>query len=852
MTTLKKQKLVVTSFALAFVLLTFIGIGAYRQWAHNLRSTEWVQHTYEVLSHLSETLSLIQDIETGARGYVITGQDSYLQSHQNSLEKIGPKIQSLRQLTADDPAQQHNLGTLEPLITQKIALMKRNVALRRTAGQKAAEQAVASGEGKRVMDEIRRVIAQMEAAENQLLQDRTDGLRASNVRTLGTFAMLTLFLGVLLVGGLRLLQRDIAAKQREVELTAKARAYAENIVDTVREPLLVLDQDLKVRSANRSFYQTFGVTPQETEGALLYDLGAGQWNLPELKNLLGTILPMNSRLEDFQVDQDFPGLGRRTMLLNARKMYRMGNRTETILLAFEDITLKKEAEQALLRAKEEAQRTSKFKDQFLSTMSHELRTPLNAILGFSELLQDERYGQLEERQRRYLTHIHTGGQHLLRLISDILDLSKIEAGRLELAIEDVAVNPAVGEVLSSMRPLAEKKSLALSFQGDEALAVKADSTRFKQILMNLLGNAIKFTPEGGQIEVFAKPQNGDVRVEIRDTGPGIPPEEQKRIFDAFVRLQQTGNAEGTGLGLAITQRLVEMHGGQLGLESQVGQGSCFYFTLPGSVGVRRSRVAGGQAKGRAKETRSVLVIEDDLVAGQLIFSQLTSAGYEPVLCDQPAAALGLAADLQPQAITLDILMKPINGFEILLQLKNDPRTRAIPVIVLTVVDQAAMGITIGADEYLVKPVEKEILLGAIERCLADRGGHGARAVLVVEDDPTTREIIGDLLTGAGYAVTLVPDGSEAQAAVADSLPGVVILGLLLPKVSGFELIAHWRADQRTADLPVLVLTGKDLSAVEENYIRTHTKSLLRKQQPWQEELLRQLKSVTATGTAWRR
>src|SRR5260370_38628938 len=225
--------------------------------------------------------------------------------------------------------------------------------------------------------------------------------------------------------------------------------------------------------------------------------------------------------------------------------------------------------QELLSAKEEAERGSRFKDQFLSTMSHELRTPLNAVLGFSDLLADEAYGPLNDRQQRYVAHIPTGGKHLLKLISDILDLSKIEAGRMELTHEDVTVATAFSEVISTLYPLAERKSQALLQQVEPNLQVRADAMRFKQVLMNLAGNAIKFTPEGGRIELVARQVDDQVRVEVRDNGPGIPPEQQQRIFEAFFRLTETGSAtEGTGLGLAITSPLAQLHGRKLGIQNR--------------------------------------------------------------------------------------------------------------------------------------------------------------------------------------------------------------------------------------------------------------------------------------------
>src|SRR5690349_11053882 len=329
-----------------------------------------------------------------------------------------------------------------------------------------------------------------------------------------------------------------------------------------------------------------------------------------------------------------------------------------------EIRRRKRVEKALVAAKEEAERASKFKDRFLSTMSHELRTPLNAVLGFSDLLADQRAGELNERQRRYVSHINTGGKHLLKLIGDILDLSKIEAGRMELSCEDLRVAGIFGEVVSALRPLAGKKRQTLSSQVEGGLAVHADATRFKQVLMNLVGNAIKFTPEGGRIEIAAKQTDRDVQVSVRDNGPGIPPEEQKRIFEAFYRLRKSGEgAEGTGLGLAITESLVKLQGGSLGLESEPGHGSCFYFSLPIAKVFQEARPRVTKPLRKAAETPKILVIEDDRMAAHLLESHLTSCGYPVVCCDQPERALEIAADLQPQAITLDLLMKPISGWE---------------------------------------------------------------------------------------------------------------------------------------------------------------------------------------------
>jgi protein-histidine pros-kinase len=516
--------------------------------------------------------------------------------------------------------------------------------------------------------------------------------------------------------------------------------------------------------------------------------------------------------------------------------------------AIRNVTERKRTQELLMQAKEEAERASKFKDQFLSTMSHELRTPLNAVLGFSDLLADERYGPLNDRQQRYVTHIHTGGKHLLKLISDILDLSKIEAGRMELAREDVTVASAFAEVISALYPLAEKKSQALLQQVEPHLHVYADAMRFKQVLMNLAGNAIKFTSEGGRIELAARQVDDQVRVEVRDNGPGIPADQQQRIFEAFVRLTQTGSVtEGTGLGLAITSRLVELHGSKLGIESRPGEGTCFYFSLPLITIARDQPAQTSMPMPRARKAPRILVIEDNEVTGHLIQSQLTSSGYETLKCSQPERATEIAAEHQPDAITLDLLMQPVHGLEVLLQLKNDPRTSKIPVIIVTIVDQPGFGTALGADEYLVKPVDKATLLAAVERCLRSRGGAApARTILVVEDDASTLEVIVEMLRAYGYAVSTATDGEQARVNVAQSLPELVILDLVLPKMSGFELLGEWRSNPRTADLSVFVLTSKDLTKEEEKYLRAHAESLFRKQDSWRESLIKQLERVVTS------
>ena len=649
-----------------------------------------------------------------------------------------------------------------------------------------------------------------------------------------------------LKGGVVVLH-DISLQKRAAEELRQSEERYHLLFDSNPHPVWVYDlKTLAILDVNPSAVRNYGYSREEFLSLTIKDIRPPE-DIPALLESAAKATPgtetagvwKHRKKDGTLIDVDITS---RPLIYDGR---------DARLVVATDVSVRKRAEEALVRAKEEAERTSKFKDQFLSTMSHELRTPLNAVLGFSDLLADERYGPLNDKQRRYIDHIHTGGKHLLTLISDILDLSKIEAGRMELALESISVDATFAEVLSVMQPLADRKSHALTANAKRGLVVRADATRLKQVLMNLLGNAIKFSPNGGRIELTARLEDDKVRVEVWDNGPGIAPEEQKRIFEAFYRLRESGKkTEGTGLGLAITQRLVELHGGELSLKSQVGQGSCFYFSLPAAVSAREVLRRKTGTSSRAVGPQRILVIEDDRATAQLIHSQLSSAGYQVTLCEEPQKAVEIAAQLQPNAITLDIVMKPKNGWEILIQLKRDPRTAQIPLIVVSIVDQPSMGTLLGADEYLVKPVDKMTLLGAIERHVRSHPDiKPGRSILVVEDDAPTREFIAEMLTTHGFAVTTAADGAQARAQVAAALPELVILDMMLPEVSGFELLGEWRASLRTASLPVFVLTSKDLSQEEQGYLRTHAEALLRKQEPWRDALLRQLERIGSPHVA---
>ena len=391
------------------------------------------------------------------------------------------------------------------------------------------------------------------------------------------------------------IEAGLERTRKELEVIKKsadeASEFAESVINTVREPLISLDQDLRVVTVSRSFYEFFKVKPEETVGQLIYDLGNRQWDIPKLRELLEDILPKKAAFDNYEVEHDFADVGKRIMLLNARQIERGTGKERIILLAIEDITSRKEIENGLEKAHAELEglatelkRTSKVKSEFLANMSHELRTPLNSINGFSEVLSDETFGPLNEKQKRYVNNVLTSGKHLLLLINQILDMAKVEAGKMKLSLSSLPMKSLLNEISMLVADVVAKKNLHMLLEIAEDLpSIDADELKVKQIIYNLLSNAVKFTPEGGKIGMRAKKAESEIEIVVWDTGVGIAAENLEKIFEGFFRVDTPYSrvTEGTGLGLPLSKKLVELHGGKFSVESKgLNKGTEVKFTLP--------------------------------------------------------------------------------------------------------------------------------------------------------------------------------------------------------------------------------------------------------------------------------
>jgi PAS domain S-box-containing protein len=515
-----------------------------------------------------------------------------------------------------------------------------------------------------------------------------------------------------------------------------------------------------------------------------------------------------------------------------------------------DVTDRKRAEAELTSAKEDAEFANRAKSQFLANMSHELRTPLNAIIGYSEMLQDQAEDLNYTDVAPDLRKINTAGKHLLSLINDILDLSKIEAGKMDLFLEDIDVANMVREVVATIQPLADKKGNRLELRVSRKLPrMHSDLTKMRQSLFNLLSNASKFT-ENGKITLDVRGQelNGApwVAFRVADTGIGMTAEQVGRLFEPFSQADRSTTRKfgGTGLGLAITRRFARMLGGDITLESEPGKGSVFTISLPARAGAQVEEDAPTHEPQGPPGSRagSVLVIDDDPAARELMQRFLKREGFQPVTAATGEAGLKLAREINPDVITLDVMMPQMDGWAVLQQLKADPALSHIPVVMVTIVDDKNLGYTLGATEYLTKPIEREKLSAILERY---RRPGPPCPVLLIEDDTATREMMKQMLAREGWAVVEASNGREGLERVRQSPPNAILLDLMMPEMDGFEFLLELHRHGEWRGIPVIVVTAKELTQQERDRLNGSAERILTKGAFTKEQLLTTVRRIVA-------
>ena len=611
--------------------------------------------------------------------------------------------------------------------------------------------------------------------------------------------------------------------------TQSQKQYFEDLVDNNPVAIVTLDLDFRITSCNPAFERMFGYTREEVLGRNLDDLvttpdthaeAEGFTNLARAGGV-ATGVAKRRRKDGSWVDVELAGV---SVMVGGRQVGIMG--------LYHDIT-------ELLEARRGAESASQAKSHFLAHMSHELRTPLNAIIGYSEMLQEEAAEDGNDHYVPDLKKVHSAGKHLLALINDILDLSKIEAGKMELYLEDVAVPALLDDMAATVQPLVSRNRNELQLEvAPELGVIHTDLTKLRQIVLNLLSNACKFTNESvitvrAAIEpgVAAEGGNGrgadgavedQVRIDVIDRGIGMTPEQLGRLFEAFAQADASTTRKfgGTGLGLAISRRFARLLGGDITVTSEPGVGSVFTIRLP----LRSPPPAPAPDAAGSGAAGVVLVIDDDEVMHDLLRRSLVKDGYRVASAFSGKIGLEQARVLRPDAIILDVVMPSLDGWDVLTTLKADPELSDIPVIMLTMLDDRNLGFALGASEYLTKPVDAQRLLQVLGRYRADAAGP----VLVVEDDPTSRDLLVRLLRDAGYEVVEAENGRVALERLAEVTPRMVLLDLMMPELDGFEVAAYMHGSEAYRNVPIVVVTAKDLTVADRQRLGGAVERILQK------------------------
>lgn len=510
----------------------------------------------------------------------------------------------------------------------------------------------------------------------------------------------------------------------------------------------------------------------------------------------------------------------------------------------------------LARARDQALDASRAKSAFLANMSHELRTPLNAIIGYSEMLKEDTLESGLNQYAQDLDRINSSGKHLLSLINDILDLSKIESGKMELHLEPFDLRVVLNEALTSIAPLMEKNQNRLESNIAPHLGIMdADITKLRQIVLNLISNAAKFT-QNGTVALTAEryEQYGIdwIRLTVGDTGIGMTGEQHQRLFREFTQgdASTTRKYGGTGLGLAISRRYVEMMGGDIQVSSEAGKGSTFVVRLPAAVigpkvdpaKVRFAPSPNGAHKRRKKISR-VLVIDDDAFARDLLERFLTREGFHADLADSGKRGLELAHETNPDVIILDVKMPDMDGWSVLEKLKSDSKLRDIPVIMLTMTDAKELSLALGAADFLTKPLERSRLIEILLKHVRGSPTRGAAPALVVEDDPVNQDLLRGALEREGLQVVVANNGLEALQQLAEIQPSIIFLDVIMPVMNGLQFIEELQKREDWRSIPVVTLSGADLSNDQQDWLSHKVAVMLDKRALGPADLLHQMREL---------
>ncbi|GAA5122030.1 response regulator [Luteolibacter yonseiensis] len=957
-------------FTAGVIFFVISGYSSYQNTLSLQRGTQQVERCHAVIGALKNVLSSVKDAETGQRGFLITGEESYLQPYQLARTGINAEVAKLREFTRNSVIQSDLMPQVEAQIESKLVEMEETISLRRERGFEPAREVVITDRGKQTMDGLRSNLGAMEREEKRMMDLRTAEMNASHRAALAS-GMITAGLGIALSFAVTWLIRRAHLLRMRQEWSQNGRLelnsvvsgektlgpLAESIlgfltryVDAHAGAIFILRKDhfqrvalvgsplssdipekfkagegllglaVVEKTARRiddvpEGYLMVGsglgqgrprhllIVPASTDGSVNAVLelgflhpvtGAKQEFLQQISELVGVavksalyrehlqelLTETQQQAEELQAQSEELRVSNEELEEQGRALGESQSRLELQQAELEQINTQLEEQTQILERQKsdlqlakvdlenqarEVEQASRYKSDFLANMSHELRTPLNSTLILAKLLAKNPKGNLTEEQVKYALTIESAGEDLLTLINDVLDLSKIEAGHMEMNVEPVKVQRLLGSLRDTFAPMASQKSLELLIDMDASApeVIETDPLRLVQVLKNLLSNALKFTEQGTIKLRVAAAENNSIAFSVSDTGIGIAPDKQRAIFDPFLQADGTTARKygGTGLGLSISRNLARLLGGEILLSSELGEGSTFSVVIPvihdGPVEIgepivfaeetRRAPSAPPTAvpvwakvhddrESLTSAGRVILVVEDDEPFAGVVYDLAHDMRFECLIATTAEEALVLAKQFLPSAIVLDVGLPDNSGLVVLERLKSDSRTRHIPVHVVSAGDYTKTAMALGAVGYMLKPVKRDELAEAF-RNLETRFTQKMRRVLVVEDDPVQVEAMCDLLGSGDVEAVCAQTAAECLEKLSAETFDCMVLDLSLPDSSGFALLEKLSLDDNYSFPPVIVYTGRQLTHEEEQKLRRYSKSIIIKGAKSPERLL---------------
>lgn len=774
-------------------------------------------HTMEVIVAAERLGTALADGQRGVRGFLLTGDDEFLEPYRSGRAEARRLGRRLVALTADNGSQQRRAVALNRAIADQFGYYDDSVAGVRAGRGDLVLASVRAGRGKALMDTARGMLARIVGEEERLLASRRIAAAAADRRARLTTYAIAGFGGLVLLGALALGVSALRNGQRVRE--AELRDAAAQRLRLSQQRFLTLVQATEAVVWHTNPQGAFA-EPQPSWEAFTRQsfeeyAGWGWAGAIHPDDRDATTAEWAAALRDirtFETEHRLRGSDGeyRTMLVRAVPVRGADGEVAEWVGLHTDISDRKRAEDELAAARDAAEAANTAKSQFIANMSHELRTPLSAIIGYAELLKEEvgDMGPAGEPAAQDLDKIEGSARHLLQLINGVLDISKIEAGKMEVDAEAFDVRQMVADVENTISSLVGKKGnrLEIAYAGEPG-AMFSDQVKLRQCLLNLLSNAAKFT-EGGLIRLSVARDGDRVAFEVTDTGIGMTPEQAGRLFERFAQADSstTRRFGGTGLGLAITKAFAGMLGGAISVRSEPGRGTAFRLDLPADWRVPVARSVDANASPTAPaidpDADLVLVVDDDPAQRDLLSRFLRREGFAVAAAVDGEEGLRLARELRPCAVLLDVMMPRLDGWSVLSSLKDDPATADIPVIMVTVVQERALGFSLGAADYLSKPVRWDRLKRAIDR---HKQSVPAGVAVVVEHDPVTRAELKNALEADGWRVLEAADRHAALDVLAAHRPDLLVVDLQSPEESGLALLADLKARPDLADLPVIAM-----------------------------------------------